>query len=138
MRLQDLHPTILEAAGAAPPAGTAKDARSLLAESLAGRPLLAASHRPTVWLEEARASFPDAPERAFDRFLVTLQAHQDPAGTPGARKLVRSLRAVEGNGLVLAGEDLFDLAADPGETRDLLESGDPAERAAGDRLSGGF
>jgi arylsulfatase A-like enzyme len=138
VRLQDLHPTILEAAGIAPPAGTARDARTLTESPLRARALLAAFYRPVVYLADARASFAGAPEEAFLPFQMTILGHQDPVGTPGARKLLHYVRSRGGETAVLEEESLFDLASDPGETRNLLQDGPAEERAAAERLAAGF
>jgi len=138
VRLQDLHPTILEAAGLAPPPGTAKDARSLRESPIQGRPLLPAFYRPVVYIEDARSSYPGVPDAAFLPFQITILGHQDPVGTPGARKLLRYVRAPMGGTATLEEEDLFDLAADPRETKDLLQDGALEERAAAERLAAGM
>jgi arylsulfatase A-like enzyme len=138
VRLQDLHPTILDAATVPHPPSTARDARTLAERPLVGRPLLAAFYRPIVYLDESRASFPGAPAEAFVPFEVSIHGHQDPVGAPGARKLLRWIRSPAGATAFLEEEDLFDLAADPREMRDLLKEGSQEERAAAERLASGL
>lgn len=56
-------------------------------------------------------------------------------GTPGALKYIRVLREGDDGGSSLEREELYDLAVDPGETRNLLApGGPPGARAAADRL----
>jgi arylsulfatase A-like enzyme len=130
VRLQDLYPTILEAARVAVPPRCGKDAASLLESPLRPRTLVA-EHGPNAnALPEARLALPAAPAEVFDRFAFVYRAVREPASVPGARKYVQVLRPVEGGRPVLVREELYDLAADPGELRNLL----PAERAAADRL----
>jgi arylsulfatase A-like enzyme len=138
VRLQDLHPTILEAARVPAPPGTGLDAFPLTEVPLRARALVAEFHRPLPYLRDVRDSHPDLPARFFSPFFVTLLAHQDPVGRPGARKLVvHERRSPEGE-IAVEREELFDLAADPGETRNLLADPSPADAAAARRLAEGL
>jgi uncharacterized sulfatase len=127
VRLQDLHPTLLEAAGLQPPPGTALDARSLCEEPLRARHHSAQFFRPLPFLAEAMREFDGAPASAFDRFQITIRSEQEPTLTPGARKHLRYERRTIAGDETVEREELFDLAADPGELRPLAASG---ERAA--------
>ena len=134
VRLQDLHPTLLEAAGVRPPPGTALDAVSLLEEPLRARLHRAQFFRPLPFLAEAMRQFEGAPASAFDRFQVTIRSAQEPSLAPGARKLLRYLRRTVAGDETVAREELFDLAADPREERNLLLDPSPEDRAAAERL----
>jgi hypothetical protein len=134
VRLQDLYPTILRAAGVPVPAGNGQDAVSLLPEPIVDRPLVAAFHRTRITQEQLRVLLPGQPESLFGKFDLTWLAVQDPGSFPGW-KYVRVVREEEGKAPVAEREELFDLAADPGETRNLLDpGGPPGARAAADRL----
>ena len=134
VRIQDLYPTILAAAGVAVPEACGRDAERLDGAAIAPRLLLAEYGPPLTYEPEARASMPKAPESAFKRFRDELLAVREPDG-PGARKYVRVTRHDPGAAPRLLREALFDLAADPGETKNLLEVGAAAaERATADRL----
>jgi arylsulfatase A-like enzyme len=135
VRLQDLHPTLLEAAGVAPPPGTAKDAQSLSESPLKSRLHRATFVRPLPYLSEARAEFAGAPESCFDRFFVTLRAGREPTLAPGARKLIDYERGGVSGPAVLEREELFDVAKDPHEMNNLLVgSSAEQEKAAAIRL----
>ncbi len=135
VRLQDLYPTILEAARVPVPAPCGRDAVSLAERPLRPR-LLVAEHGPsTNALPEARRALPSAPSAVFERFEYLYRAVREPASAPGARKLVQVLLPSAAGPPRVVREELYDLASDPGETRDLLGPGAaPADRAAADRL----
>ena len=135
VRLQDLYPTILEAAGVAVPAGNGLDVASLLPRPVSGRPAVAAFDRTKVTPAQLRVLLPGAPGSVLGLFGLTHIAAQDPVGTPGARKYIRVLREGDDGRVSLEREELYDLAADPGEARNLLAPGGPPDaRAAADRL----
>lgn len=135
VRLQDLYPTILEAAGAAAPPHCGADASSLAESPLRPRTVVAEFGPMPLSLPGIRAEFPQAPAELFDRVLWQYRAVRDPSTAPGARKFVSVTRTGDGEAARLVREELFDLAADPGELRNLLgPDAPPAERAAADRL----
>jgi arylsulfatase A-like enzyme len=137
VRLQDLYPTILEAAGIAVPAPCGTDAVTLLEKPLRPRTAIAGFGPMLLSLPEARAAMPDAPPGVFDRFHFLYRAVQEPSEFPGARKYIGVYRDEKGEEPVLVREELYDISADPGEMRDLLAPGGaPTERAAADRLRG--
>ncbi len=135
VRLQDLYPTVLEAAGVAAPAGNGRDAASLLRSPLDPRPAVAAFHHTRVSPAHLHVLLPGAPDGVLGLFGLTYLAAQDPVGTPGARKYIRILREENPGNASVEREELYDLAADPGETRNLLAPGGPPDaRGAADRL----
>jgi len=134
VRLQDLHPTLLEAAGLAPPPGTAKDAVPLTESPLKPRLHRASFARPIPFLPEARKEYAGAPESVFHRFQISIRAVQEPTLGAGSRKYLSYER---GDGVApptLDREELFDLASDPREERNLLAAPSDGDRAAAERL----
>ena len=86
------------------------------------------------YLGDAHAASAATLAEFADRAPGELLAVREPDG-PGARKYVRVTRHDPGAAPRLLREALFDLAADPGETKNLLEVGAAAaERATADRL----
>jgi arylsulfatase A-like enzyme len=136
VRLQDLYPTLLEAAGAAVPEPCGKDAIPLGPGPVEARTLVAEYGPLLDHLENATRTLPRAPASAFEPFHRAFVAVQDPPGAPGARKYVRVTRFERRGAPGPATERLYDTAADPAEERDLLaaEGGAPAEAAALARL----
>jgi arylsulfatase A-like enzyme len=134
VRIQDLYPTILEAARVPVPAGTGKDATTLAESPLRSRVHRASFQRPLPFLQEAKNVFGDADPAAFRDFDVSLFSVQDPADAPHPRKLIVRERAAGDGAAVVAGAEMFDTAADPGETRNLLADPSPDDRAAVERL----
>ena len=120
VRLQDLYPTVLEAAGLEAPPGTGLDARTLTESPLAPREVVAELDRSGIPFEKLREAFPGATDEVLEPYLHSFTAVQDPVGTPGARKYVRVRREGEDGETTLVREELHDLAEDPGELRDLL------------------
>ena len=135
VRLQDLHPTLLEAAGAAVPPGTGLDGRSLLETPLLARTLVAEYGPASTWIDLVRARDPDLPVEFLARFHERYRAVREPPDRPGARKLVSVSRPSPDGATRPAREELYDLVEDPGELRDLLRGPmSHADRAALDRL----
>ena len=135
VRIHDLYPTLLAAAGVAVPEPCGSDAERLDAAPLRPRLVVAEYGPPLTYEAEARASMPGAPESCFERFRDQSLAVREPDGA-GARKYIRVTRHDPGVPPRLLREVLYDLAADPGETRNLLDGRDAAERATADRLHG--
>jgi arylsulfatase A-like enzyme len=136
VRLQDLHPTILEAAGVPVPPGTGKDALPLTASPLQSRLLNASFHRPTAFLPGARKSFEGANPAVFEKFLVSIHGVQEPADSPRPRKFLLYARRDGEAPPVTLKEELFDRAVDPGDSSDLLQDTAPEEAADVERLRG--
>ena len=136
VRLQDLYPTLLEAADVPMPAGTGTDAISLTEAPLRPRLLRAAFHRPTGFLREARVAFPGADDEAFRRFRVSIHGIREPAAPGGRGPLKFLLHARrEGDGpAVTEFEEFYDLGGDPDEREDLVERGRKGDLAEADRL----
>ncbi len=135
VRLQDLYPTLLEAAGVAVPAPCGKDARTLLEAPLRSRTLVAEYGPPIAVLEAVRALRPDIPPEVVDRHRLEWLAVRDPLDAPEPRKYVRVVRHLPWGEVRPEREELYDLRSDPGEERNLLGPGaPPAERAAAERL----
>jgi arylsulfatase A-like enzyme len=130
VRLQDLYPTLLAAARADAPGRCGGDAASLLETPLRPRTLVAEYGPALDHVAEVARVIPDAPRSALDRLREALVAVREPPSIAGARKYVSVFRHGDAGEAVLVREELFDLAADPGELRNLL----PAERATADRL----
>jgi arylsulfatase A-like enzyme len=138
VRLQDLFPTLLEAGGAPAGAGEAPRASSLLGGREEDLPQVSEFVPPLSFLAGMRAVFPDRPESTFERFRHGLLAVTAPE--EGGRRLKWVRDWVQGDGAQgppVSREALFDLAADPGEGRDLLAGPgqDPADLRAARRLS---
>ncbi len=133
--LQDLYPTILEAARVPVPEPCGKDAIPLTGNLPPARALVSEYGPMPRSLEEARQAFPGAPQEVYDRFRLLFRSVRESPTLPGARKLVSVFRAVKGRDPELVREELYDIASDPGETRNLLGGDAPeAERAAAARL----
>jgi arylsulfatase A-like enzyme len=135
VRLQDLYPTILQAARVPVPKPCGKDAVSLAESPLRPR-VLVSEHGPTVHaLPGIRQALPNAPASLYERFECVWRTVREPASAPGARKYLQVIRPADAGPPRVLREELYDLAADPGETRNLLAPGaPPAERATADRL----
>ncbi len=135
VRLQDLYATVLEAAGVAPPQGCGADSVSLGEEPLLPRTVVSAYGPMARSQEEARVAMPGAPEAAFAPFRYRFLAVQAPADGGGRLKLVRVTDPEGADGPRVVREALYDLAADPGEERNLLGPGArPEDMAAAERL----
>ncbi len=135
VRLQDLYPTLLGAAGLAVPPNGGRDAVSLLETPLRSRTVVAEYGPAAGLVAKVARVFPGLPPSTFVRYHLAFLAVREPPDRPGARKYVSASRIGEDGEPVLVREELFDVAADPGELRDLLGPGaPPGERAAADRL----
>lgn len=119
VRLQDLYPTLLEAAGVSVPVPCGRDARTLLEAPLRSRVLEAEYGPASDFVEDVRRLDPDLAPEFLDRFRLRWRAVREPSGTPGARKRITVERAAAGGGWTLVREEVYDPAADPGEERDL-------------------
>ena len=133
VRLQDLFPTLLEAAGA--PFPPRPHAASLLTAPLEGRFQVAVFPPPLPFLEEMRRLAPDATEEKLLPFRTGRVAAVE--ATAGGRllKWERRTRTEIGSAPVVLGESLFDLSVDPGEERDLLAVPSPAPGDVGQARS---
>ncbi len=138
VRLQDLFPTLLEAAGVAPPGGT-PHATSLVSEPLADRYQVSEFAAPLSYIEGMHRMPPFAgqPEEIYEPMHVGILAVTAPP--EGGRRLKWEGRwrlAANGETAALP-ERLFDLEADPREDRDLLgvKEPAPADLAAAKRLA---
>ncbi len=136
--LMDVYATALRIAGVPMPPAAGHDSLPLPAEDGAGRPLLAEFAGAKSYVDEMRRNFPRAPESVFAPLAVAIESARDPAGAPGARKYLRFRSEKEEEDGPILREELYDLVADPGETRDLLREGAPGARAAADRLAAGL
>jgi arylsulfatase A-like enzyme len=136
--LQDLHPTILEAAGL-PVDGVATPAARSLRAPDPGRVVVSEFPAPLPFLEQMRIhrAFRDYPPATFARFHDgLLAATASPSGGRLLKWTRRSRGAFEGSPATTR-ETLHDLAADPREERDLLAVPEPAaaDRAAAAALA---
>jgi arylsulfatase A-like enzyme len=120
VRLQDLYPTILEAAGVPVPPGCGGDARSLAERPLVPR-IQIAEYGPLADLVEVLWGREElAPPEAVRRLRRSWLSVRDPAGPAGNGRYL-AVRAHPPKGApVLVEESLHDPAADPGEERNLL------------------
>jgi arylsulfatase A-like enzyme len=127
VRLQDLFPTLLEAAGLAPPGGT-PHAASLVSAPLAGRWQVSEFPPPLSYLDYMHQTPPFAglPEEIYEPMHTGILAVTAPQ--EGGRRLKWEGRwRLASNGETTAlPERLYDLAADPGEDHDLLGGKEPA------------
>ena len=135
VRLQDLYPTMLEAARVPVPPPCGKDATSLLEDPIRPRTAIAQYGPTSGFLKDARGFFPEAREDALRRLHFEWLAVREPPTAAGSRKYIAVSFHPDGGAPRLEWEELYDLAADPGEKRNLLGPGaGPAEREAVDRL----
>ncbi|MCK6479508.1 MAG: sulfatase [Planctomycetes bacterium] len=137
VRLQDLFPTILRAAGVPFDAAGTPRAAPLPSAPGGERFQVAEFQAPLSFLEGMRPFFPGAPEEAFLPFRRGLVTAVGPL--EGGRRL-KWTRTTEQGGAGLPGgvrEALHDLVADPFEARDLLAVPEPAaaDREAAARLA---
>jgi arylsulfatase A-like enzyme len=137
VRLQDLFPTLLAAAGVDLDPAETPHARELGAAGAAGLPQVSEFAPPVSFLPKARELFPGTPEGAFEPFRLGMLAATAPEEGGRRLKWVRTVRRDADGSTAPAGESLFDLVADPGETRDLLAPGSraPADVEAAGRLA---
>jgi arylsulfatase A-like enzyme len=119
VRLQDLYPVFLEAAGVRAPGICGRDAVTLLQTPL--RPRVAvAEFGPMVdtvyGVPGARTA---APAELVRRSRLSFLSVREPAG-PGARKVIAWVRHPEKGTPIPAGLEMYDASADPREEEDLL------------------
>jgi arylsulfatase A-like enzyme len=128
VRLQDLFPTLLEAAGVPAAPGETPRASSLLRVPLADGTQVSELPAPLSFLPSLRgmAPFAGRPDADFEPFRTGILAvTASPAGGRRLKWERRRRRADDGTETPL-GERLYDLEADPGEERDLLGAKPPA------------
>jgi arylsulfatase A-like enzyme len=136
VRLQDLHPTILEAAGVRPPSGTARHASTLSGPAPGAAAAVSEVAAGTSLLEGLDRFLPGLPARMLERFALSgeaIRAAPEPADAAGPAKLVRWTRPGHAGGAgAVEREELYLLGADPGEDDDRLAAGraTEADRAA--------
>jgi len=134
VRLQDLYPTLLEAARVTVPPGCGRDAVPLTESPLWPRESVSQLLWIHSYLPGLRDRFPGAPDSAFDRFFLSRLAVREVAG-PTPRKWVLVRRFVPPDGSRDESEALFETRSDPGEERNLLgPAARPEDRAAAERL----
>ncbi|MCK6481155.1 MAG: sulfatase, partial [Planctomycetes bacterium] len=128
--LQDLYPTILDAAGLPPEPGCGLDAVPLTTAP-APRVIVSEYGPMPRSFAEARVAMAGAPPEALARFGWRYVAAREWSAEGGGRTYVR-VEGRDGEGRpILVRESLFDPVADPGEERDLLgPAALPADRAA--------
>jgi arylsulfatase A-like enzyme len=102
VRLEDVPPTLLELCGLPPMKDV--DGASLL-HGLAGRAALAVQGEQSATVPKMKDAFPDAPASAFETLKKSIRSVYD-----GRFHLIRDSAGKE---------ELYDVAADPGETKDL-------------------
>jgi len=136
VRLQDLYPTILEAAGIPFDPRQFPNAASLLAPSLAGRTAVAELAPPLSFLPEMRSTFAQSPPEKFAPFYRGLVAAIDPVEAPARRKWVQVTEHPEKGEKHVSREILTDPVADRRGENDLLgvPVPGPADREAAARL----
>ena len=135
VRLQDLYPTILEAAGVPDPAPCGKDARSLAEVPLLPRTLVSEYGPMVRSLPAVRAAMPGATEADLARFSWLYRAVREAPSPSRGRKFIAVLGPGADGAPVTVREELYDTLADPGETRNLLGPGaTPDDRADADRM----
>jgi arylsulfatase A-like enzyme len=138
VRLQDLFPTILDAAGARYDPAAIPDARPIPAAGADDRVAVSWFPPPLSFEEQARSALPpDVPPRCYEPFRVGHLTATD-ALRDGRRLKWERRWTVDASGRNPQARPatLFDLEADPGEAVDLLAGGGDAERAAAERLRG--
>jgi arylsulfatase A-like enzyme len=123
VRLQDLFPTLLAAAGVPPAPGDAPHAASLLGPPGPGRTQVAEFAPPLSFADGMRRTFPGQPDAVLAPFARGLLAAVGPEEDGRRLKWRRTWTPGRGGGVEVLREALFDLEADPREERDLLGAG---------------
>lgn len=129
VRLQDLYPTLLEAAGVPVPAGCGKAAEPLRPEPSGHRIALSEFGPMDRSRPNAERTMPEVPLEVFRKFHWRFRGARDDGGPAGPRKWISVVDTRSGGGTQLR-EELYDLRADPGETRNLLGPGARPEDVA--------
>jgi arylsulfatase A-like enzyme len=137
--LQDLHGEFLGVAGVPVPPGCGLDGAPLDRPPPPDRDLPAEYSAPVTQIDAARQWFPGTAEGVFAPFRVAIAAARTPAGEARRLKFLRYDRREPDGRVVAEREELFDLAADPGEEQDLLSTGaaDADARRWAERLRAG-
>src|SRR5688572_5552825 len=121
VRLQDLYRTILDAAGAPAPAGAGLDSVSLLAPSIAPRAAVAQLQSTITMIPPLASRFPDLPAEFLRPFHRSVLLYREASTGPSRRKLILSSTGGPDAPGTADRAEIYDLAEDPGEDRDLLE-----------------
>ena len=122
VRLQDLYPTFLEAAGAAAPPPCGGDALSLLG-AVEPRRVVSEVRWSHSFVPMLRTRFPGLPPGAFDLFRLGRVSVREASRGPTKGKFVLTRRLMPDDGIREEGRVLYDISRDPGEERDLLGPG---------------
>jgi arylsulfatase A-like enzyme len=139
VRLQDLFPTLLDAAGVRWDPAAIPFARPLAATGVEDRVQVSEFPPSLAFEEQARPALPaDLPPRVWDGYHIGILTATAPL--EGGRRLKWTGRwRVDEKGTFVGNlpDELFDLAADPAEERDLLAAASPApgDVAAAARLA---
>jgi arylsulfatase A-like enzyme len=128
VRLQDLFPTLLEAAGIPADPSATPHAASLLGGRVPDSAQVSELPAPLAFLPGLKALPPFAarPDSDFEPMRIEILAATAPLEGGRRLKWERRRRKADAGPAKDLGERLYDLAADPGEERDLLGAKPPA------------